>query len=45
MASLIGSTRETVSAQIAQFVRDGRIRLQGKSIVLLHPQPNLSHIA
>jgi CRP/FNR family transcriptional regulator len=35
MASLIGSTRETVSAQFAQLVRDGKIRLAGKAIVLL----------
>jgi CRP/FNR family transcriptional regulator len=35
MASLIGSTRETVSVRIASLVRSGRVRLQGRSIVLL----------
>jgi CRP/FNR family transcriptional regulator len=45
MASLIGSTRETVSAQIAQLARDGRIRLQGKLIVLLDAAGRLSHTA
>jgi CRP/FNR family transcriptional regulator len=45
MASLIGSTRETVSAQIGQLVRARRIRLQGKLIVVLQPQPTLAHTA
>ncbi len=37
LASLIGSTRETVSVQLAQLVREGRIRLDGRSIVVLMP--------
>jgi CRP/FNR family transcriptional regulator len=37
MASLIGSTRETVSVRIASLVREGRVRLQGRFIVLLDP--------
>jgi len=36
IASLIGSTRETVSVRIAGLVRAGRIALRGKQIVLLH---------
>lgn len=35
IASLVGSTRETVSAQLAQLGRDGSIRLEGKMIVIL----------
>jgi CRP/FNR family transcriptional regulator len=35
LASLIGSTRETVSAQLAQLVRDGSIRFDGRSIIVL----------
>jgi CRP/FNR family transcriptional regulator len=35
MASLIGSTRETVTVQMQQLVRDGAVRLDGRSIVLL----------
>jgi CRP/FNR family transcriptional regulator len=35
LASLIGSTRETVTAQITQLARDGRIRTSGRRIVLL----------
>ena len=45
IASLIGTTRETVSAQITQLARAGKIRLQGKSIVVLHLERSLSHIA
>jgi CRP/FNR family cyclic AMP-dependent transcriptional regulator len=39
IASLIGSTRETVSSLLAQFVRDGRIAMRGRQILLLHPSP------
>lgn len=39
IASLIGSTRETVSVRIASLARAGRLRLQGRSIVLLDPAP------
>jgi CRP-like cAMP-binding protein len=35
IASLIGSTRETVSAQLAQLIRDGSVRLEGRMIVIL----------
>jgi CRP/FNR family transcriptional regulator len=35
MASLIGSTRETVSVRLASLERDGRVRLRGRSIILL----------
>lgn len=34
IASLIGSTRETVSTQLAELVRDGRIALEGRTILL-----------
>ncbi len=34
VASLIGSTRETVSAQLAQLARDGRIAMHGRRIVV-----------
>jgi len=37
MASLIGSTRETVSVRLASLARAGHIRLQGRFIVLLDP--------
>jgi CRP-like cAMP-binding protein len=37
LASLIGSTRETISVQLAQLAREGLIRLDGRSIVLLTP--------
>ena len=37
LASLIGSTRETISVQLAQLVQAGRIRLDGRSIVVLMP--------
>jgi CRP/FNR family transcriptional regulator len=37
LASLIGSTRETISVQLAQLAQDGRIRLDGRSIVVLSP--------
>ena len=35
MASLIGSTRETVSTKLTQLVRDGQIRIEGRSIVVV----------
>ncbi|HTJ24671.1 MAG TPA: Crp/Fnr family transcriptional regulator [Candidatus Limnocylindria bacterium] len=35
LASLIGSTRETVTAQITQLAREGRIRTLGRRIVVL----------
>jgi CRP-like cAMP-binding protein len=34
LASLIGSTRETVSLELSQFERAGRIRMDGRAIVL-----------
>jgi CRP/FNR family transcriptional regulator len=34
IASLIGSTRETVSVQLGELVRDGRIALEGRSFLL-----------
>jgi len=37
LASLIGSTRETISVQLAQLAHDRRIRLDGRSIVVLTP--------
>jgi len=39
IASLIGSTRETVSSLLAQFVRNGRIAMRGRQLLLLHPSP------
>jgi CRP/FNR family transcriptional regulator len=38
IASLVGSTRETVSAQLSQLAREKTIRLEGRSIVLLTPE-------
>jgi len=35
IASLVGSTRETVTAQLSALARSGRIRFDGKSLVLL----------
>ncbi len=40
LASLIGSTRETISVQLAQLALDGRIRLDGRSIVVRRPPMN-----
>ncbi len=37
IASLVGSTRETVSAQLAQLTREKAIRLEGRAIVVLTP--------
>ncbi len=34
IASLIGSTRETVSTQLGELVRDGRIALEGRQILI-----------
>ena len=34
IASLVGSTRETVSLEMANLVRAGRIRIDGKAVVL-----------
>jgi CRP-like cAMP-binding protein len=34
IASLIGSTRETVTSQMSELVREGRIRMAGRKIVL-----------
>ena len=36
LASLIGSTRETVSTKLAQLVRAGEIRVHEKTFVVLH---------
>ena len=38
IASLIGSTRETVSLEMSNLARAGRIRAEGKSIVLISAQ-------
>lgn len=35
LASLVGSTRETVSMQLAQLEKDGRVRREGRTFVLL----------
>jgi CRP/FNR family cyclic AMP-dependent transcriptional regulator len=35
IASLIGSTRETVTLQLSVLVKDCRIRMQGRSVVIL----------
>jgi CRP/FNR family transcriptional regulator len=35
LASLVGSTRETVSAQLSQLEKDGRVRHEGRAFVLL----------
>jgi len=37
IASLIGSTRETVSLEMSNLARDGRIAYDGKSIILRSP--------
>jgi CRP/FNR family cyclic AMP-dependent transcriptional regulator len=34
LASLIGSTRETVSVQIAQLIREGRVRTLGRRLIV-----------
>jgi CRP/FNR family transcriptional regulator, cyclic AMP receptor protein len=34
LASLIGSTRETVSTQITQLVKEGQIRMQGRRLIV-----------
>jgi CRP/FNR family cyclic AMP-dependent transcriptional regulator len=39
IASLIGSTRETVSSLLAQIVREGRIAMRGRQILVLQPSP------
>lgn len=35
VASLVGSTRETVSTQLSQLEKDGRLRHEGRTFVLL----------
>ncbi len=37
IASLIGSTRETVSTQLAQLAREGRIEMRGRRILIANP--------
>ena len=39
IASLIGSTRETVSAKLSQLAHEGRIRVEGRAVVLLAARP------
>ena len=39
LASLIGSTRETVSTKLAELAHDGRIRIDNRAIVLVSPKP------
>ncbi|MDB5093185.1 MAG: Crp-like helix-turn-helix domain, partial [Candidatus Eremiobacteraeota bacterium] len=34
VASLVGSTRETVSLEIAKLVEGGRLRLDGRTVVV-----------
>jgi len=34
VASLVGSTRETVSVEIAKLVEMGRLRLEGRSVIV-----------
>lgn len=38
IASLIGSTRETVSLELANLVRAGRIKVEGRTIVVPHAE-------
>jgi CRP/FNR family transcriptional regulator, cyclic AMP receptor protein len=38
IASLIGSTRETVSLEMSNLVKAGRIRMKGRSIVIPHEE-------
>ncbi|MBV8354434.1 MAG: Crp/Fnr family transcriptional regulator, partial [Candidatus Eremiobacteraeota bacterium] len=38
IASLVGSTRETVTAELAQLARDGKIKTEGGSLVLLRKE-------
>jgi CRP/FNR family transcriptional regulator len=35
IASLVGSTRETVSLEMTNLVKAGRIKIDGKSVVLV----------
>jgi CRP/FNR family cyclic AMP-dependent transcriptional regulator len=39
IASLVGSTRETVSVEIAKLVEAGRLRQSGRSIVVPQEAP------
>jgi CRP/FNR family transcriptional regulator len=39
LASVIGSTRETVTVEIAALVRAGKIRHDGRYITLVNPSP------
>ena len=39
VASLVGSTRETVSAEIAKLVEAGRLRVDGKTVIVPGPVP------
>jgi CRP/FNR family cyclic AMP-dependent transcriptional regulator len=38
LASLIGSTRETVSAKLSELAHDGLIRFDDRAIVLISPE-------
>jgi CRP/FNR family transcriptional regulator len=38
MANLIGSIRETVSATIGEFKKEGLIAFEGRKIILLSPE-------
>ncbi len=40
IAGLIGSTRETVTAQLSNLARDGHVRLEGKTIVVTGRAPH-----
>ncbi|HEX3462737.1 MAG TPA: Crp/Fnr family transcriptional regulator [Candidatus Elarobacter sp.] len=41
VASLVGSTRETVSAEMAKLVESGRLRLEGRAVVIPASEPAL----
>ena len=38
IASLIGSTRETVSLELANLVKAGKLRMDGRTIVIPHEE-------
>jgi CRP/FNR family transcriptional regulator len=40
VASLVGSTRETVSVEIAKLVDAGRLQLKGRTIVVPTEEPS-----
>jgi CRP/FNR family transcriptional regulator len=40
VASLVGSTRETVSAEIAKLVDAGRLRVDGRTVIVPPEDPS-----